>query len=519
MTVVEPQTQTTPGTGPASPSGARTEPERNAPFRRDTESGDTAQRSEAQAGRAAADQSAPPAPVAASPATEPTAEAPAADPTGALAAFVPRPAPGTEFFGEYQDSGYTQPRYLVQRADGQVIQLTLLLELTLHAIDGAATRGEIARRVTAGFGREVTAENIAYLIEHKLQPAGLVLPEDGAATPLPRTDLLLALRGHCTLFRPPQVRFLARMLAWMHRPLVVVSMLLGVVALDVWLFGVHGAAGPLVSVITSPLLMLAVLGLGIASMVFHEFGHASACHYSGARPGRIGCGIFLVWPSMYTDVTDVYRVGRVGRLRTDLGGVYFNSVFILALAGCYALTGHPVFLAAILFVHFEIVDQLLPILRFDGYFLLADLVGVPDLYGRVRPILRGLLPARLRPGGRAAGNPSDLRRGARVAATAWVLVTLPLLVGEFVWMFWHLPSLSRTTAHSISVFSRAAYADSLHHHWAQMGLDGFAVALLAIPMAGLCWLAVKVVSRLLRQLAHRLRPPLALAMPRGRHQR
>ncbi|MBS2962266.1 hypothetical protein KGA66_04360 [Actinocrinis puniceicyclus] len=452
----------------------------------------------------------------------PQGAAPETESTAATAARVPQPAAGTELFGEYQGSGYAEPRYLVRRADGQVIQLTALLNLTLRAIDGTADQSTIAQRVTAGFGREVTAENVAYLIEHKLQPAGLVLPEDGAATPLPRTDLLLALRGRCTLVRPPMVRFLARMLAWIHRPLIVAAVLLGVVVLDVWLFAVHGAAGPLVSVLTRPTLMLAVLGLGIGSMVFHEFGHASACHYSGARPGRIGCGIFLVWPSMYTDVTDVYRVGRAGRLRTDLGGVYFNTVFILALAGCYALTGQPVYLAAILFVHFEIIDQLLPILRFDGYFLLADIVGVPDLFGRVGPILRDLLPTRLRPRSSAAQLPTALRRGARVGATTWVLVTLPLLGGEMVWMFWHLPSLIRTTAHSISVFALAVFHDCVHHLWAQAGVDALAIALLAIPVIGLSWLSWRILTRLLRLAARRMSPPLALALAAargGRHRR
>ena len=36
--------------------------------------------------------------------------------------------------------------------------------------------------------------------------------------------------------------------------------------------------------------------------------------------------------------------------------------------------------------------QLLPLVRFDGYHMLADLTGVPDLFQRIGPTLRGLLP-------------------------------------------------------------------------------------------------------------------------------
>ena len=45
----------------------------------------------------------------------------------------------------------------------------------------------------------------------------------------------------------------------------------------------------------------------------------------------MGAGLYIVWPAFYTDVTDAYRLGRGGRLRTDLGGIYFNAIFALAI--------------------------------------------------------------------------------------------------------------------------------------------------------------------------------------------
>ena len=66
-------------------------------------------------------------------------------------------------------------------------------------------------------------------------------------------------------------------------------------------------------------------GAVVLATVFHEIGHASACRYGGAKPGVLGAGIYVVWPVFYCDVTDAYRLGKAGRLRTDLGGVYFNG--------------------------------------------------------------------------------------------------------------------------------------------------------------------------------------------------
>ena len=47
----------------------------------------------------------------------------------------------------------------------------------------------------------------------------------------------------------------------------------------------------------------------------------------------MGAGMYLVWPAFYTDVTDTYRLGRGGRVRTDLGGLYFNAIVAVAMFG------------------------------------------------------------------------------------------------------------------------------------------------------------------------------------------
>jgi putative peptide zinc metalloprotease protein len=139
-----------------------------------------------------------------------------------------------------------------------------------------------------------------------------------------------------------------------------------------------------------------VLVLTWLSAAFHEFGHAAGCRYSGARPGAVGAGLYLVWPVLYTNVTDAYRLRRVGRLRTDLGGIYFNAVFIAMLGGMYAVTGYEPLVAAVVVQHFFILDQLMPWIRSDGYYVITDLTGVPDILDRVRPALQSLIPGRPR---------------------------------------------------------------------------------------------------------------------------
>jgi putative peptide zinc metalloprotease protein len=408
---------------------------------------------------------------------------------------VPRPSAGLQLHGEYQGSGFTDPQYIARRGDGQVVQLSRLLYLVADATDGIRDTATISHHVSGSYGRELSQDNISFLIDEKLIPLGIVVPwdQEGDEVDAPRTDLLLALKGHKVLFDEQRAEAIGRTLAWLHRPPVVALVLLAAVAMDVWLFGFHGAITPVLAVLDQPVLMIVVFALTVASLVFHEFGHASACRYGGACPGCIGFGIFLVWPSMYTDVTDVYRIGRGGRIRTDLGGVYFNVVFILLLLGCYAATGQTFLLSAIYLGHFEVLEQLVPAVRLDGYYILGDLAGVPDLYGKIRPILLSMIPGRATP-----PQVAGLKRSTRIIVTTWVLTMVPLLLADLGYAVWNLPRILSTGGRSLTR-QLAGTGEAFAHGQFAAGLAGvIGSAMLVIPLAGTAYLSVRLTGRLLR---------------------
>ena len=103
----------------------------------------------------------------------------------------------------------------------------------------------------------------------------------------------------------------------------------------------------------------------------------------------MGIGLYLFWPAFYTDVTDSYRLGRAGRMRTDLGGLYFNAIVALGIVGVWWATGYDALLLVVATQILQMVRQLTPLIRFDGYHVLADITGVPDLYQRIKPTLLG----------------------------------------------------------------------------------------------------------------------------------
>jgi putative peptide zinc metalloprotease protein len=358
----------------------------------------------------------------------------------------PRRAEGVELIGEYEGSGFKEPPLLARRADGQVIQLTRLLYLVAEASDGERDEEAIADAVSESYGRRVSADNVAFLIEEKLRPLGVLALADGSSPELPKRAPLLALRHRRALVPERAVGRLARLFGFLHRAPVLAAILLALAALDVWLFALHGVAGGLRSAIYNPVLLLGLMGAVIVATAFHEIGHATACRYGGARPGVMGAGVYLVWPAFYCDVTDAYRLGRAGRLRTDLGGVYFNGIFALLACAAYFATGEEALLLVALMQHMIILQQLMPLLRFDGYYVVSDLTGVPDILSRIKPIFRSLVPGR-----EPEPAVQELKPWVRVAVTAYLAVLAPVLAFLLVSTVMAAPRMFATAYDSLGL--------------------------------------------------------------------
>jgi len=400
---------------------------------------------------------------------------------------VPRLADGVELLGEYKDSGYRQPPSLVRRPDGQVIQMSALLYQVICRIDGARDPAAIAEVVSADLGRILTAEQVGYLVTAKLLPLGTVADPAATAAP-PRANPLLALRARGTLMPERAANAAGTLLRPLFRwPVIVAG---SVLAVDWWLFATHGLGGGLRQVLRDPVDLLVVLGLSVVSAMFHECGHAAGCRYGGARPGVVGVGIYLVWPSFFTNVTDSYRLSRAGRLRTDLGGLYFNAVFMLALAGLYVATSSQVLLLVIAVTHLEMLEQLLPFIRFDGYYILSDLVGVPDLFARVVPILRSAVVR-----GRRDPRVADLRRRARIVVTGWVMCVIPLLIASLAYMLLHFPAINRALWRSASWQAHLMATAITGHRYAMAAIDAIGAALLILPLAGSLYIVTGLARR------------------------
>lgn len=123
------------------------------------------------------------------------------------------------------------------------------------------------------------------------------------------------------------------------------------------------------------------------SSFFHELGHASACKYWGIKHGSIGFGLYLNFPVLYTDVTEVWKLNRKQRLVVNIAGIYFQSICLIALLIGFLLTKNDMLRYLILIINFGFLITLNPFFKFDGYWIVSDLLGVPNLRIRSKELL------------------------------------------------------------------------------------------------------------------------------------
>lgn len=120
--------------------------------------------------------------------------------------------------------------------------------------------------------------------------------------------------------------------------------------------------------------------------VIHEAGHAVACHRVGGEPSEIGIVLVLFAPLAYVDVSSCWRMSRrIDRLAVSAAGMFVElSVAAIAMfvwwmsdrVNLQFWSANIVIAAGVSTVLFNAN----PLMRFDGYYLLSDALGIPNLY-------------------------------------------------------------------------------------------------------------------------------------------
>ena len=305
--------------------------------------------------------------------------APAAEGAGTA---VPRLVPGACV--KPFDSAMPGFRFLLEHPSGKRWRIASELQAIITEIDNVSGVEDIAQRVSAKTNGAVRREDVPGIIGGLLVEMGIVECPPGtgcepASGARPSARRASPLTWKIPLVSPTVLRPVTSVLQFLFKRYVAAGILIAVLAINAVTFAKHPA-------LLSPWnhnfaddTCLYVLLLSTFSMLFHELGHASACRYFGARHGGIGTGIYLCFPVLYADVTDAWSLPRSQRAVVDIAGVYFQAIYAALLMAAALRNSQPYLLWAAVIVDISCFSSLSPFLRRDGYWLISDIAGIPNL--------------------------------------------------------------------------------------------------------------------------------------------
>lgn len=265
---------------------------------------------------------------------------------------------------------------------------------------------QVVQAVTAETLLEPSVEEVLAIKQFFLQHELLVnreLLDKAAQGPLHHQSLATKALHNYLMFRLPLVnpdRFLERFLpafaVLLSRKAMALSLLAGVVGLML-------AVQQWDSFVTTFVETLSIQGLLSYSValvfakILHELGHAFTAKQLGLRVPRMGVAIVLLLPMLYTDTGETWRLTRRrDRFAIAVAGMRIELMLAAwcTLAWSFlpdgALRGAMFFLATTSWI-MTLAINASPFMRFDGYYMMSDVTGIPNLHDEAGKVMRHFL--------------------------------------------------------------------------------------------------------------------------------
>ncbi|QEG37482.1 biotin/lipoyl-binding protein [Bythopirellula goksoeyrii] len=138
---------------------------------------------------------------------------------------------------------------------------------------------------------------------------------------------------------------------------------------------------------------LVIAGVLAVTKIIHEFGHGLSCKHFGGECHEMGIMLLVLTPCLYCNVSDSWMLpNRWHRAAIGAAGMYVEVV-IASIATFIWWFSEPGFLnylcLNIMFVSSvsTIVFNANPLLRYDGYYILSDIMEIPNLRQKASTIL------------------------------------------------------------------------------------------------------------------------------------
>ena len=209
----------------------------------------------------------------------------------------------------------------------------------------------------------------------------------------------------------------------------------------------------------------------------HELGHGLTCKHFGGEVHEVGFMALVFTPYFFVNVSDSWvMTDRKHRILVSAAGIYVELIFAAFAVFLWAIV-QPGWLHNFLFniIIIASVSTILfnanPLMRFDGYYILTDLLEVPNLQAKSRALIGHQLKNLLF--GRGTADPV-LARMPLPRKRFWLFYTYAIL--SWVYGYWVI--------YQLIVFMRP--------HLEPLGLEGLADWFAALALTS--WVLLPIVG-------------------------
>jgi putative peptide zinc metalloprotease protein len=125
----------------------------------------------------------------------------------------------------------------------------------------------------------------------------------------------------------------------------------------------------------------------------HELGHAYMCKRYGIKVPTLGVAFLVFWPVLYTDTTYSWVLNSRQRMRIALAGMWVET-YVTIFAALMWCNFDNITVQAICYVTItvnwmaSVLINISPFMRFDGYYVLADFLKMPNMQLRAFALTR-----------------------------------------------------------------------------------------------------------------------------------
>lgn len=281
---------------------------------------------------------------------------------------------------EKVESGMETPKYLLSH-NGKRFYVGELVYLIINKLTIKSDLDSICDELNHQNNVKISIEKLSEIVEQRIKPLGVI---KGHETGFQKSRMSYIF-GAITLMEENTILKVVSPLTFLFNKYVFSLVLLLVSVIHIIFFKdleFKEIWGTRLSNSSDSLWIVGLLYVGFFLILMcHEIGHAAATFNYGVKPQKIGFGFYFLFPVFFTDVSNIWVLGKMKRIMVNVAGIYIQLIINVVMMGIYHFyRTECYYIFPLIIVNLGVaIYSLNPFFRYDGYWIYSDLFEIPNL--------------------------------------------------------------------------------------------------------------------------------------------